>query len=116
MLRSMAREASARGFGALYATYGAFMLKSIPYDVAELATYSQLVDWRAAAATAAAGGQAQRGGWRGALGTALAAMPESTGDLLIGATVELGSGRSVECALDFSCSAAPGRAGCSCGS
>lgn len=81
MLSVMLREASTRGLGSLYATYGAFMLKSVPYDVAELATYSQLCDWREAAG---AGGAPAGGGWRGALGAALAAMPSSASDMLIG--------------------------------
>lgn len=85
MLRTMAREASTRGLGALYATYGAFMLKSIPFDVAELATYSQMTDWREAAAARAAGGGGGGDTWRGRVGEALAAMPLSASDMLIGA-------------------------------
>lgn len=87
MLRTMAREASTRGLGALYATYGAFMLKSIPFDVAELATYSQMTDLREAAAARAAAGESSNGsssGWRGRLGEALAAMPLSASDMFIG--------------------------------
>ncbi len=93
MLHTMAREASTRGLGALYATYGAFMLKSIPFDVAELATYSQMTDWREAAAARAAAGASGGGsggssggggGWRERVGEALAAMPLSASDMLIG--------------------------------
>lgn len=87
MLSMMAREASTRGLGALYTTYGAFMLKSIPFDVAELATYSQMTDWREAAAARAAAGESSSGsssGWQGRVGEALAAMPLSASDMLIG--------------------------------
>ncbi|PRW33110.1 mitochondrial carrier [Chlorella sorokiniana] len=98
MLRTMAREASTRGLGALYATYGAFMLKSIPFDVAELATYSQMTDWReAAAARAAVGDGGSSSGsnasssWRGRVGEALATMPLSASDMLIGATAGVAS-------------------------
>lgn len=90
MLHTMAREASTRGLGALYATYGAFMLKSIPFDVAELATYSQMTDWREAAAARAAAGASSSsssggsGGWRERVGETLAAMPLSASDMLIG--------------------------------
>lgn len=87
MLGSMMHAASTGGLGSLYATYGAFMLKSVPYDVAELATYSQLCDWREAAAGAGAGASAeqkQQQHWRGRLGAALAALPSSASDMLIG--------------------------------
>ena len=42
MLKDMMGALSSRGLGALYWSYGAFLLKSIPHDVAELLTYSQL--------------------------------------------------------------------------
>jgi hypothetical protein len=86
----MMREFSSHGLASLYTTYGAFMLKSIPYDVAELATYSQMCDWRAAAAARAAAADAsgrQRPAastWRESVGGMLAAVPDGTGDVLIG--------------------------------
>jgi hypothetical protein len=92
MLSTMLRAASTGGLGSLYATYAAFMLKSVPYDVAELATYSQMCDWREAAAAAAAdGGSSEQAapGWQAQLGGALAAMPSSASDMLIGGSLPL---------------------------
>ncbi|KAI3431773.1 hypothetical protein D9Q98_010529 [Chlorella vulgaris] len=97
MLGSMMREFSSHGLASLYTTYGAFMLKSIPYDVAELATYSQMCDWRAAAAARAAAADAsgrQRPAastWRESVGGMLAAVPDGTGDMLIGAVAGVAS-------------------------
>ena len=42
MLGNMAAALSGGGLRSLYGGYTAFMLKGIPYDVAELFTYSQL--------------------------------------------------------------------------
>ncbi len=45
MLHNMADAARMGGFGCLYHGYLAFLAKSLPYDVAELFTYSQLSAW-----------------------------------------------------------------------
>lgn len=47
ILSDMLSALSHGGLGALYWSYGAFLLKSIPYDVAELFTFSQLSEWKA---------------------------------------------------------------------
>ena len=61
----------------------------MPYDVAELATYSQMCDWREAAAARAAAGPGAAAGagehWRERVGAALARLPSSASDMLIGA-------------------------------
>ena len=42
MLNNMSAALRTNGIGALYSGYLAFILKSLPYDVAELVTYSEL--------------------------------------------------------------------------
>ncbi len=42
MLTNMSAALRTNGIGALYSGYLAFILKSLPYDVAELVTYSEL--------------------------------------------------------------------------
>lgn len=42
MLHNMTSTLRMSGLGALYTGYLAFLMKSLPYDVAELFTYSQL--------------------------------------------------------------------------
>ncbi|GAB4823614.1 hypothetical protein N2152v2_010660 [Parachlorella kessleri] len=48
MMGTMLSTAVCQGLGALYWSYGAFMIKSIPYDFAELVTYSSMCDMRVA--------------------------------------------------------------------
>lgn len=42
MLHNMSTALRVNGMGALYSGYLAFLMKSLPYDVAELVTYSEL--------------------------------------------------------------------------
>ena len=87
MLHNMADAARLGGLGCLYHGYLAFLAKSLPYDVAELFTYSQL--------------SALEGGG------ALHAMPAGCRDMLIGAATfchchtALHSARWVACASFF---------------
>ena len=67
MLRNMANELQRGGLGALYWGYAPFVLKALPYDVAELFTYSQLTQLTAG------------------LPRMPANLPPAAGDLLIGA-------------------------------
>jgi hypothetical protein len=62
MMANMAAAARGGGLGCLYHGYLAFLAKSLPYDVAELFTYSQL----------------------GALGGPAAALPAGCRDMLFG--------------------------------
>ena len=63
MMANMAAAAQVGGLGCLYHGYLAFLAKSLPYDVAELFTYSQL----------------------SALGGPLQALPAGCRDVLFGA-------------------------------
>ena len=60
MLSSMLGTALRQGLAAIYVSYGAFMIKSIPYDFAELVTYSGMCDLREAAAARQVGGGSAR--------------------------------------------------------
>lgn len=91
MLGTMVSSALCQGLASLYWSYGAFMIKSIPYDYAELVTYSHMSDLRDAAALRQRhkGGAGVHGGagprWQEQLGDAMARAPSGMGDMVIGA-------------------------------
>lgn len=78
MLTSMIKTVSAQGLPALYWSFVPFLLKSIPHDVAELFTFSQLNDLRSGSAN-------DLTGWQRSSAEALARMPCSLSDMAIGA-------------------------------
>jgi solute carrier family 25 (mitochondrial S-adenosylmethionine transporter), member 26 len=81
VLGNMFRAVNASGPAVLYSSFVPFLLKSIPNDVAELLTFSQLQDMRVEANKAATWGRSSQG----ALVGALTNVPTSVGDMLIGA-------------------------------
>jgi solute carrier family 25 (mitochondrial S-adenosylmethionine transporter), member 26 len=83
MFGAMWTAAATRGVAGLYCSLLPFLLKSLPNDVAELCTFSQLSGLKASHAGDAA--TAKEDGWRRRIVGVLAGMPDGAADAAMGA-------------------------------